>query len=88
MRIKDGFIVRKVAGQDIVVPVEEMSKKFKGMVRLNDTGRFLYDILVDGSDEDALVKAILDEYEVDEQTAREDVKKFVKSLLEVGAIEP
>lgn len=40
MKIKKGFVVRKVAGENIVVPVGGMSKTFHGMIKLNDTGEF------------------------------------------------
>ena len=32
MKIKKGFVVRKVAGENIVVPVGGMSKTFHGMI--------------------------------------------------------
>lgn len=87
MKIKKGFIVRRVGGQNVAVAVGEMSKSFKGMIRLNDTGKFLWDALVSGADEDQLVAKVLDEYEIDEPTARADVKAFVAKLEGVGAIE-
>lgn len=87
MKIKKGFIVRRVGGQSVAVAVGEMSKSFKGMIRLNETGKFLWDILAAGAEEDELVAKILDEYEVAEADARADVRSFVAKLEEVGALE-
>ncbi len=87
MNIKKGFIVRTVAGQSVVVATGEASKENNIMIRLNETGRFLWDGLVAGKDEDGLVSALLGEYEVDEATARADVKKFINNLVEAGAVE-
>ena len=43
MKIKNGFVVRKVGGESVVVPVGEMSKEFHGMINLNETGAFLWE---------------------------------------------
>ena len=37
MKIKKGFVLRVVGGENVVVPVGEMSKKFHGMINLNET---------------------------------------------------
>ena len=87
MKIKKGFIVRRVGGQSVAVAVGEMSKSFNGMIRLNETGKFLWDILATGAEEDELVAKILEEYEVAEADARADVRSFVAKLEEVGALE-
>ena len=41
MKIKDGFMLRKVGGQNVVVAVGKASRDFNGIIRLNDTGKFL-----------------------------------------------
>ena len=43
MKIKDGFMLRKVGGQNVVVAVGKASRDFNGIIRLNDTGRFLWE---------------------------------------------
>ena len=43
IKIKEGFLLRKVAGDHVVVPVGEAGKVFHGMIRLNDTGAFLWE---------------------------------------------
>ena len=88
MKIKKGFIVRKIGGQNVAVAVGEASKEFNGMIKLNETGKFLWDLLEKGALIDELVEKVLEEYEVDESTARADVEKFVENLKEVGALEP
>ena len=56
MKIKKGFVVRKVAGENIVVLVGGMSKTFHGMIKLNDTGNFLSEYEVDRSTAEADVE--------------------------------
>ena len=79
MKIKDGFLLRQVAGQSVVLPTgNEMDLNM--MITLNDTGAFLWEHLQTETDEDALVAAVLREYDVDADTARRCVADFVKKL--------
>ena len=45
MKLKSGFILREIAGSSIIVPVGERVKEFNGVINLNDTGVFLWNIL-------------------------------------------
>ena len=79
MKIKEGFLLRQVAGQSVVLPTGD-DLDLNMMITLNDTGAFLWEKLQSDCDEAALVAALLKEYDVDEQTARESVAAFVKKL--------
>jgi len=87
MKIRDGFILREVGGQPVVVAVGAASQYFNGMVRLNATSEFLFEKLQKDISEDELVKAVVEKYEVDEETARKDVQSFVETLVKLGIIE-
>ena len=80
MKIKKGFILRKMGDQHLVVAVGEAAKKFKGMMRLNETSAFLWEQLSDHTTIDALVEKLLSEYDTDPDTARADVTAFVAKL--------
>lgn len=83
MKLKDGFILRTVAGQTVVLPTgDELDLNM--MITLNDTGAFLWEQLQEETDEEKLVAALLGEYDVDEATARNAVKTFVAKLNENG----
>ena len=86
MKIKDGFILREVAGSFIVVAVGEAVKNFNGIVNLNETGAFLWKILEKGAEKEDLIKALLAEYEVDEKTADTDVSAFIEKLREAKLV--
>ena len=47
MKIKDGFVLRQVAGQGVVIATGEASKEFSGMVKLNGTGSFIWERVAD-----------------------------------------
>lgn len=79
MKLKDGFILRNVAGQNIVLPTGG-DLNLNMMITLNDTGAFLWEKLLQETDEAALVTALLSEYDVDDATASAAVSAFVKKL--------
>ena len=87
MKIKNGFVVRKVGGESVVVPVGEMSKTFHGMINLNDTGAFLWNFFTKEHSVDEGVQALLGEYDVEEQIARAEVERFVTIIQENGFTE-
>ena len=87
MKIKDGYILREVAGNNIIVAVGGESVTFDGIKTLNETGAFLWRNIEKGMNEESLVKVMLEEYEVDEETAKADVKEFVSLLINNGLVE-
>ncbi|MBE6958443.1 MAG: PqqD family protein [Ruminococcaceae bacterium] len=82
MKLKEGFILRTVAGETVVLPSGNVTN-FDMMITLNDTGRFLWEKLESETDEAALVKALLAEYDVSEERAAASVQAFVARLKEL-----
>lgn len=87
MKIKDGFVLRDVAGQTIVVAVGQMSKTFNGLIKLNSTGKFLWEHLQKDTDKDELISSLLSEYDVDHAVAAADTDKFLSVLEGAGILE-
>lgn len=79
MKLKDGFILRSVAGQTVVLPTGE-DLDLNMMITLNDTGAFLWEKLENETSEAELTAALLAEYDVDEATAKSAVAAFVQKL--------
>lgn len=80
MKVKEGFILREVASQVMVVAVGEASKDFNGIIRLNETGKFLWEKLQSDVTTDELVDFMTTEYDIDEATAKEDINAFIDTL--------
>ncbi|MBP3477970.1 MAG: PqqD family protein [Oscillospiraceae bacterium] len=79
MKLKDGFLLREVAGQTVVLPTgSELNLNM--MITLNETGKFLWEQMQNEISEDALVCALLAEYDVDEDRVRKSVEAFVAKL--------
>lgn len=81
MKLKPGFILRQVAGENVVIPTGS-DLDLNMMITLNDTGAFLWKLLEQDTDENAMVAALLEEYDVDEAAARTHVAAFVNKLKE------
>ena len=84
MKIKDGFVLRKVPGMNLVMPTGKNVKSFNGSLMLNDTGAFIFEKLQKGSTPEETAQALTQEYDVSLDTASIDVQKTIASLIEAG----
>ena len=80
MKIKEGFILRQVAGNHVVVPIGQAVLDFNGMMNLNDTGAFLFERMIEGTTREELIKALVNAYQIDEQLAAADVDGFIEKV--------
>lgn len=88
MKIKDGFVLEEVGGGYLAVAVGKRAKEFNGLVRMNGTGAFLWNLLAEKNmTREELIAAVLAEYEVDEERVTIDVLAFETKLRENGIIE-
>ena len=86
-KLKEGFLLRQVADNWVVLPVGQRSVDFNGMLSLNDSGALLWKALDQGGDREALADALTAEYEVDRATALADVDEFLHRLAQAGCLE-
>lgn len=87
MKIKEGFLVREVAGNSVVVPVGEEAVDFNGVITINESGKFIWELMQNGIDKYDLLEKFMAEYGVSEETAKEDIRAFVQTLLDNGIAE-
>ena len=86
MTIKKELVKRDIAGETILVPVGKTVYDSNGLYVLNELGAFLWNLLPDAQDEDALLKAVLAEYEVTEDVAAADIRAFLAELQNMGIL--
>ena len=86
MRRNANFLLRQVADSQVLVPVGEASRKFPGMIRLNETGCFLWEKLEQEQTVQSLTEALLVRYEVSVQQAQADVEAFLARIRPTGAL--
>ena len=82
MKIKEGFILRTVAGETVALPSGGVTN-LDMMITLNGTAKFLWEKLAVGAEKDELVDALLAEYDVDQERAEMSVDAFVARLKEL-----
>lgn len=86
MKIKENYMLRKVADCYVVVPVGEAVAEFNGMINLNEVGAFLWRQLETETTFEDILKAMLETYEVEEAIAKADLEKFISELKAVNLI--
>jgi len=88
MKIKGDFMLREIAGQSIVVPLGNNVVSVNGIITLTESAVILWKKLENGvSGIDELVDALLNEYDVDRETALNSVEEFIGQLREKGMID-
>lgn len=84
MKVKDGFVMRDVAGQTMVVATGAASESFHGMVKLNETGKFIWQLLAEAHSEQEIASALAEAYDVSPEQAAQDVAAFIAHMREAG----
>ena len=87
MKLKKDFVLRKVAGTWVVLPLGAETVNFSGMLQLNASGAMLWNVLEQGKDKNALVEALLNEYDVTAEHAEADVDEFLNKLIQAGCMQ-
>jgi len=88
MKIRNGFILKEIAGNHVVVPVGEDLVDFSSMITTNETGAFLWEKLKNDVTTEELCESIMAEYAgVTREDALSDIEEFVKVLKEKNILE-
>lgn len=87
MRIKDGFILREVAGTFVIISAGDESLDFKGVITVNEVGALIWKGVEAGKSKDEIVDKILSEYDVQREVAAVDCDEFLQQLISKNIIE-
>ncbi len=87
MKIKPDYVLREIAGDYVLVPTGEAVAKYNGLFAVSEVGAAILEKLPECESEDDIVAKILEEYDIDEATAKADVHEFIESLREQGILE-
>ncbi len=86
MKIKDSFVLSEIGGSYIVVPTGSETVDLNGMITLNETGYFMWNLLLKDTTKEAIITEFMKEYDVDRETVSNDVDEFIEKLKSIGAI--
>ena len=87
MKIKDGFVLRNVVDEFIVMPTGENIAKFDGAVVLNEVSAFVYKQLEHPTSKEDVLEAVLAEFEVDRETAAKDLDTLLENFKQMGLLD-
>lgn len=88
IKIKQGFEIRTICGENLIVPLGTHNIDFSKVIYLNETSMFIWRLIekgVNGVDE--IVEAMTEVYDVERETCLNDVNEFLDSLIENNIIE-
>lgn len=86
MRVEKEFVLREIAGDYIIIPTGKTVLEFNGLVTVNEVGVSLWKMLQQEVSFEELVAGILEEYDVEEDVAREDIREFLDKIIESGIL--
>ncbi len=87
MKVQNEFVLREIAGDYVIIPTGKTVLTFNGLITVNEVGADLWKMLQSEVTFDDLLKGILETYDVDEETAREDIQEFLDTLIEGGILD-
>lgn len=85
MKIKEGYRLRKVGNNSIVVAVGGIN--FTGLITVNETGTFIWKMLEKGAEPDEVVNALAKECDVKPSDIQGEVYEFLQKLKGEGLVE-
>jgi len=80
MKIKNDYVLREIAGDHVLVPTGEAAAKYNGLFAVTEVGARIIELFSECETEEEIASKIFDEYDVDEETAKNDVHDFIESL--------
>ncbi len=87
MKIKSGFVLNSVGEEHIVIAVEDRVKDFRGIIKLNPSGAFLWQQMTNECSEKDLCDALIEKYGISESLAKDSVSSFLSQLQEVDCFD-
>ena len=89
MKVKNGLQLQQVCDEYIIIPAGEENMDFSQIISLNPTAAYLWENIAEREEFtiDEMVQLLLDEYEVEEDIAREDCKLIAERWAEMGLLE-
>lgn len=87
MKRNESYILRKFAGECMLVPTGKATQDFNGMITLNETAEFVWNHIDEVTDLDQLVELMLEQYDAEPDVAKRDVEALVSEMIASGMVE-
>lgn len=87
MKIKDGYILKSVAGSNVVIATGAERMDFNGIITFNDTGAEIFNMLNGMYTVEEIIEKIVKDYAIPYDTAKADVEALIEKMRNQGLIE-
>jgi hypothetical protein len=87
MKLKSEYPMVELEGETVIVFAPNDSESFRGMLRLNQSARFIFECLKEETDEEGIVQKLKEEFEGDETKMRKDISMMIQKLRIANALE-
>jgi len=84
---KNGFVEKAVGNEIVIVPLVGKVAQMEKVFSLNEIGAFIYNCLNTKKTTDELLSLILNEFEIDRETALNDLELFISKAVKIGIVE-
>ena len=87
MKIKEGYVLKSVAGSNVVIATGSERMEFNGVITFNDTGAEIFNMLNGTYTVEEIIEKIVKDYEIPYETAKTDVENLIEKMRSQGLIE-
>ena len=87
MKLKSGFVLQNVAGSYLACSTGELTREFRGVIRMNATGAFIWEVLAQDVSFEQIVEKLCEKYDISKEIAEKDARSFVDYLDSYGVVE-
>lgn len=84
MKLKNTYVLRTVADKTVAIATDNGTEKADGVITLNSTGAFIFDLVNKGVERDEICESFFKEYEVSKEEAEKAVDAFLENLVKSG----
>lgn len=86
MKLKYKFEMMSLEDQMVAIPVGEEAGEFVGVVKLNETAAFIFNLLKDEITEETIIDALDKVYNVPRERLTNDVRRAINEFQEKGLL--
>ena len=82
MKLRKDYVMQQLMDEYLVIPVGEAGREFRGTIRMNETGKFMWDAIGRGADtKEKVMEELRKAYAgLNEEEAREDLELFLRTV--------
>ena len=86
MKLKYQFMIQKVGDHYMAVDVSGDNSDFKGVIKLNETGKFIFECLKEDISIDDLIAKVMNEFDGTKEDVGSSIKEYCQTLQDKGLL--